>query len=72
MNIMISLLKNMQVTTIFWGEAIRHEVYLLNRLIKKALDTHTYEHTYEHADDETYHLKSSSLRWLSSLVKLDV
>ena len=34
-----SLLKSMQILKIFWGEAMRHAVYLLNRLPTKTLDT---------------------------------
>ena len=39
MNTTRSLLKSMQVLKIFWGEAMRHAVYLLNCLPTKALDT---------------------------------
>ena len=39
MNIARSLLKSLQVLAIFWGEAIRHVVYLLNHLPTKALHT---------------------------------
>jgi len=36
-----SLLKSMGVPGRFWGEAVRHSVYLLNRLPTKALGTQT-------------------------------
>jgi len=36
-----SLLKSMRVPGRFWGEAVRHSVYLLNKLPTKALGTQT-------------------------------
>ena len=36
-----SLLKSMNVLGRFWGEAVRHVVYLLNRLPTKAMDSRT-------------------------------
>lgn len=38
MNIARSLLKSKRVPGRFWGEAVRHAVYLLNRLPTKALE----------------------------------
>jgi len=36
-----ALLKSMRVPRSFWGEAVRHAVYLLNRLPTKALGSVT-------------------------------
>jgi hypothetical protein len=41
MNMSRSLLKSLRVPGKFWGEAVRHLVYLLNRLPTKALGTKT-------------------------------
>jgi hypothetical protein len=41
MNMARSLLKSMRVPGRFWGEAVRHSVYLLNRLPTKILGTRT-------------------------------
>ncbi|XP_076911757.1 uncharacterized protein LOC143569828 [Bidens hawaiensis] len=37
----ISLLKTMNVPDVFWGEAVRHSVYLLNRITTKAVANKT-------------------------------
>ncbi|XP_076912690.1 uncharacterized protein LOC143571056 [Bidens hawaiensis] len=36
-----SLLKTMKVPDVFWGEAVRHSVYLLNRITTKAVSNKT-------------------------------
>ena len=41
MNTTKNLVMSIQVSTIFWGEAIQHAAYLLIRLPTKVLDTHT-------------------------------
>jgi len=57
MNMLRSLLKSMKVPGRFWGEAVRHSVYLLNRLPTKALNAQTPSELWNGKKPHLGHLK---------------
>ena len=66
MNTTRSLLKSMQVLAIFWGKAIWHAVYLINRLLTEALEACI---SYEAWFDKTPHFEYLRFFGCSTYVK---
>ncbi|KAD5961160.1 hypothetical protein E3N88_12633 [Mikania micrantha] len=52
-----SLLKTMQMPDPYWGEAVRHSVYLLNRTTTKALKTMTPYEAWRNKKPKLHHLR---------------